>query len=105
MFVHGAFLYDLFTVAAAWGLLALEPALRDRLNAGRNATFGELLGRAERTGLLTDDEARRVAAGIALRHMFAHPERWSLYSPGMSEVLLEATHEVVAKLYGPDSVP
>lgn len=101
MFVHAAFLYDLFTVAAAWGLLALEPALRDRLNAGRNATFRELLERAETRGLLTDDEVQRVSAGIELRHMFAHPERWSVYSPGLSEMLLAATHEVIAKLYGP----
>jgi hypothetical protein len=105
MFVHAAFLYDLLTVAAAWGLLALEPALRDRLNARRNATFGELVRRAERVGLLTDDEGQRVGAGIELRHIFAHPGQWTVYSPGLSELLLGATHEVMAKLYGPDSPP
>jgi hypothetical protein len=104
MFVHAAFLYDLFTVAAAWGLLALEPALRKRLNAGTTVKFGELVERAGKRRLLSSEQIRRVSAGIELRHTFAHPENWRLCSPGMSEMLLEASHEVIARLYGPEAV-
>lgn len=103
MFVHAAFLYDLFTVAAAWCLLALEPALRDRLSAGRNVKFRDLIVRAQDAGHLTNEEAARLRAGLKLRHVFAHPERWSVYSPGMSEMLLKATHDVVARLFPDDS--
>jgi len=103
MFVHAAFLYDLFTVAAAWALLALEPALRERLNAGRNVSFQKLLERAAASGLVTEEAAEQIGAGIDLRHDFAHPKTMSLYSPGMSELAVETTHRVIADLYGSEA--
>ncbi len=101
MFVHAAFLYELFTVAAGWALLALEPALRDSLGAGRSVSFAELVARAGKRGLLDGRDVERLGSGIELRHMFAHPERLGVYSPGVAETVLAATHEIIAKLYVP----
>lgn len=100
MFVHAAFLYDLFTVSAAWSLLALEAALRDRLApVGDRVTLGGLVQRAERRGLLTVKEAEQLRAGTQLRNRFVHPRQLVATSPGMAEVILAATHNAIARLY------
>lgn len=100
MFVHAAFLYDLFTVAAAWSFLALEAALRDRLvPVGNRVTLGGLVQRAERRGLLNAKEAQKLGAGTELRNSFLHAQELGVLSPGTSQMLLAATHEAIANLY------
>jgi hypothetical protein len=97
MFVHAAFLYDLFTSSSVWALFAVEAALRDRLES--EATFGRLVREARSQGLVRASEAGRIGAGVKLRNALAHPRQPITTTPGMAEMIVGGSHEVIAHLY------
>lgn len=103
LFVHGYFVYEFLAVAAAWGFLALEAALREILQAERgpgSPSLTKLIGMAQAKGLLTSDEAEQLRAGASLRNRLMHPERQAVDSPGMSAQALATTFDAIARLYG-----
>lgn len=102
LFVHGYFVYEFHVVAVAWSLFAVEAALRDRLDAGRGPRkpgMAKLVGRALEAGLLTEEEADSLRAGVELRNGFAHPGGQVVHSPGMAAALVGSSHAAVADLY------
>ena len=48
----GYYAYSLFAVAGTWSILAVEAALKLKLNTARNSNFKNLVKRAEAAGLL-----------------------------------------------------
>ncbi len=99
MFVHAAFLYDLFMVASTWSLLAMEAALRDRLGADKGPGFKRLVAMAQEAGLLTPEEAGRLGSGARLRNELVHPQGHMAYTRGMTQGFLAVAHETISRLY------
>lgn len=68
----GYYAYSLFAVAGTWSILAVEAALKLKLNTARNSNFKNLVKRAEAAGLLppegwrTDGLMLAASCGIAL---------------------------------------
>ena len=69
------FHYELLVVAGMWSLLAVEAALRVRLDGregaqrtGREPRFVDLVRRARREGLVTDEWAERLDAAREMRN-------------------------------------
>jgi hypothetical protein len=100
MFVHAAFLYDLFAVSSVWSLFAVEAALRDRL--GVEKTFGRLVGLAASMGLLGEADLNQLRAGADLRNRIIHRSPAVVMTPGMAEMLISTSHRVVVRLYADD---
>lgn len=100
LFVHAAFVYDMFTVAAAWSLFALEAALRDRLQVTADRVqLGQLIREAEDRQLVTAEDAERLHHAAKFRNMLAHPKGAMLMSPGLAQGTLEAVHFDIEQLY------
>lgn len=93
------FHYELLVVAGTWSLLAVEAALRDRLEAGDKATFQKLLQHAEANGLLNADEVDRLDAGRELRNRLVHAREQQAWTLGMAAPIIEASHHLVGRLY------
>ncbi len=101
--------YEYTLVAMAWGLVALEAGLRGCLGVPRDAraTFGTLVGRARRAGLLTKHEAAALERhGAGFRNGILHgglllpkPPPTS-YSPEDAMTFLQAIHDAMSDLYG-----
>lgn len=103
LFVHAPFSYDFFTVSVAWSLLALEAALRHRLQATVRGGLKDLIDRAERDGLVSSDDAERLHAGRQIRNRLSHPRAQVAVTPGLAEVFLETTHRAAVRLYAGSS--
>lgn len=101
LFVFSIFNYDFGLVAVAWSLLALEVALRDCLNVGREEEIGlkALIGKAQGRGWFSDVEAKALHAGRQLRDRIVHSDGHKVYSPGMVEELLASSHAAIGDLY------
>ena len=104
LYTFGYYAYSLFAVAGTWSILAVEAALKLRLDAGRSATFKGLVERAEAAGLVPPQgwADGRLDAGRQLRNRTVHGESQQLWTPAMAESVIAASHEAVATLY-PDT--
>jgi hypothetical protein len=100
----GYYAYSLFAVAGTWSILAVEAALKLRLDATRNSNFKSLVKRAEAAGLVPPEgwENERLDAGRQLRNRTVHGESQQLWTPAMAESVIAASHEAVVTLY-PDT--
>ena len=100
------FHYESMVVAGMWSLLAVEAALRVRLQSeqpeppkGREPPFIQLAHRAQREGLITDEWAERLDSARRMRNGLAHAQDQPAWTPGMAAPILAAAHEVIAVLY------
>jgi hypothetical protein len=107
LFAHGYYVYSLFAVAGTWSILALEAALKLRLNAKPNSSFKSLVESAEAAGLLPPHgwDNGRLDAGRQLRNRTVHGEAQQLWTPPMAESVVAASHEAVAALYPDNATP
>jgi hypothetical protein len=105
LFVHGYYVYSLFAVAGVWSILAIEAALKLRLNC--NSSFKSLVESAEAGGLLPPHgwDNGRLDAGRQLRNRTVHGEAQQLWTPAMAESVIAASHEAVAALYPENATP
>ena len=109
LLVDSYYEYEYTLVAMAWGLVALEAGLRGCLGVPQNtkATFGTLVGRARRAGLLAKEEAAVLQHhGAGFRNGIVHgglllpkPPPTS-YSPEDAMAFLQAIHDAMSDLYG-----
>jgi hypothetical protein len=106
LFALGYYAYSLFAVAGTWSILAVEAALKLRLNAKRNSSFKGLVVWAEAAGLLPPQgwDNGRLAAGRQLRNRTVHGESQQLWTPAMAESVVAASHQAVAALYPDRSI-
>lgn len=104
MFVHHYFVYELGAVAAVWSLLALEAALRERLDpSGDDRTpFRTLIKRLGELGLVAEETIKRIDIGRELRNRLVHARGQNVMTPGMSAGIIEASHKAVVALWSPD---
>lgn len=104
LYVLGYYAYSLFAVAGTWSILAVEAALKLKLNAGRSSNFRKLVERAEADGLVPPQgwNNGRLDAGRQLRNRTVHGESQQLWTPAMAESVIAASHEAIATLY-PDT--
>lgn len=102
LFVQGYFVYEFVTVAVAWSLLAVETALRARLQADERTTFKTMLRQAKSQAILTPDMAVRLDAGRQIRNGFSHPTGQVIWTLGIASSGLKTSHEAVAWLF-PDT--
>jgi hypothetical protein len=96
------FQYELLVVAGAWSLLAVEAALRERVDANDHRPFKALLAQAGRDGLFSAAQLDRLDAGRQLRNQLLHPREQQAWTLGMAAPIVEASHEVIALLYPDD---
>ena len=101
MYALGYYAYLLFAVAGTWSILAVEAALKLRLNAARKSNFKSLVGKAEAAGLVPPEgwENGRLDAGRQLRNRTVHGESQQIWTPAMAESVIAASHEAVVALY------
>ena len=106
LFALAWFHYESFVVAGMWSLLAVEAALRIRLAGeeaeppkGREPPLVQLVHRAQREGLITDEWADRLDAARRMRNGLAHAQEQEAWTIGMAAPILAAAHEVIAVLY------
>jgi hypothetical protein len=101
LFALGYYAYSLFAVAGTWSILAIEAALKLRLDVPRMSSFRSLVRKAELAGLLPPHgwDHERLDAGRQLRNRTVHGESQQLWTPAMAESVVGASHEVVATLY------
>ena len=102
LFAHSYYEYEFLVVAGVWSLLAVEAALRRRLQASGTPNLQTLIKRAVGESLLIPEWGERLHAGRKLRNRLAHEHGHEIWSFGMSAQVVEASHEVVALLF-PDS--
>lgn len=100
MFVHGFFVYELITVSAMWSFLAVEAALKLRLDS--RATFAPLIKRGRELGHISEKTADRVDAGRELRNELSHPTEQIVWTLGMAAPVIAASHQLVADLFPDD---
>ena len=93
------FHYELLVVAASWSLLAVEAALRDRLDVGTAPTFKRLLTLAIRDGLLTTEDSEHLDTGRQLRNTLAHAQSQQAWTVGMAAPVVGASHHAVRTIY------
>lgn len=91
------FHYESMVVAGMWSLLAVEAALRVRLDSEQQLV--KLIGRAQRDGLITDQWATRLHAARHVRNDLAHARQQDAWTVGMAAPVLATAHEVIAVLY------
>jgi hypothetical protein len=84
-------------VAGMWSLLAVEAALRVRLDSEQQLV--KLIGRAQLEGLITDKSATQLQAARHFRNDLAHARQQDVWTVGMAAPVLATAHEVVAVLY------
>ncbi len=99
LYVASFYACEFLTVSVLWSLLAVEAALRLRLNGKERDTFKTLVDRAHERGLLDDSAAEVIGAGRELRNGFSHPERQEAWSYGMAGPTIRTSHVVVAQLF------
>ncbi|TFV57419.1 hypothetical protein E4P41_14395 [Geodermatophilus sp. DF01-2] len=91
------FHYESMVVAGMWSLLAVEAALRVRLDSEQQLV--KLIGRAQQEGLITDKWATQLQAARHLRNDLAHARQQDAWTLGMAAPVLATAHEVIAVLY------
>lgn len=89
-------------MSASWSLLAVEAALRDRLDVDDKPPLKTLLARATDAGLLDPASADRLDAGRRLRNGLAYARAQQAWTVGMAGPVVRTSHEVV-RLLCPDS--
>jgi hypothetical protein len=97
LFAHGFFVYEFISVGVHWSLLAVEAALKARLESGES--FHNLINRAQREALLDDDAADRLHAGRKIRNDLSHPDGQKAWNIGVAASMIQASHKVVAELF------
>jgi hypothetical protein len=95
LFTHCLLVWEFSAVGVAWSLLAVESALRWALGARQSTPFQQLIKRAHREGLLTDELADALDAGRRLRNDFSHPRNQPAWTLGMAAPALRRSHAVV----------
>lgn len=95
--------YELFVVASAWSLLAVEAALRDKYSATDRTTLKRLIDRAHEEGLFDEAWVDRLQAGRQLRNDLMHQKASSAFSPAMAISIIEASHDAIGVLYSATS--
>ena len=99
----GYYAYSLFAVAGTWSILAVEAALKLKLNTARNSNFkNQSEGLGSRTPASRGLENGRLDAGRQLRNRTLHGESQQVWTPAMAESVIAASHEAVVSLY-PDT--
>lgn len=100
-YIQGYYAYSLFVVGGAWSIIAVEAALRARLQADEKITFAKLISKAERMGLLARPgwDSGRLDAGRMLRNSLAHSSQQTTWTPAMADSIIAACHEAVAMLF------
>lgn len=99
LYVASFYAYEFLTVGVLWSLLAVEAALRLRLDGNERDTLKALIGRAQKKKLLDDAAAEVLEAGRELRNGFSHPVRQEAWSFGMAGGTIRTSHAVVAHLF------
>lgn len=97
LYVQSYFVYEFLVVSVLWSLHAVEAALRTHFESTK--PFEKLIDRAGASGLLTADETDRLHAGRKLRNELTHAESQGAWTFGMSEGVVHASHEVVARIF------
>lgn len=105
-FAYGYYAYALLAVSGTWSIFAIEAALRARFNADEKTSLSRLVKRAEQEGLMPPEgwHDERLDAGRQLRNRTVHGGRQEVWTPGMAERIVRASHEAVAALF-PDHTP
>lgn len=82
-------------------MLAIEAALKLKLDAPPMASFKKLVPKAELVGLLPPRgwDHGCLDAGRKLRNRTVHGKSQQLWTPAMAESVVRASHEAVATLY------
>jgi len=91
--------YDFFVVGVVWSLMAVEGALRERYAASNKVRLVDLIKRAEADELLDSAWIERLNAARQLRNGFAHTRQTGAWTPGMASGTIDASHQVVARLF------
>ena len=99
LYVHSLLVWEFAAVAVSTSLVAVESALRHRLEAGGSTRFKQLIERAAAAGLIGVDLRRRLHAGRELRNSFSHRTYQQVWSPGMASPALHTSFEAVASLF------
>jgi hypothetical protein len=103
---YRAFEYSL--VAVGWALFALEVTMHDcTMLIGPNSarrTFGASISKAQRSGLITQEEANALRLAADLRNRIVHgyllpKPRPHSYAPHDALTMLEAVHDAITDLY------
>lgn len=105
LFTHTWFVYDFGLTAVTWSLIAVEVALRhrlDQLDSDDRKGLANLLQQAETAGLLADPWTSRLNAARELRNGIVHGHINGVWFPGMLAGILSAVHEFVAYLFADD---
>jgi hypothetical protein len=97
LFAHSFFVYEFMAVAVHYSLLAIEAALRDRLES--KAPLQRLVDRALERGLIDAAVGEQLEAARELRNDFSHPPAQSVWTVGMAAPVIRVGHEVIAGLY------
>lgn len=99
MFVDGYYTYGNFIDAATRSLHAVEAALRVRLNRGGKDTLAQLIDRAKREGLVSDEAHEVLHAGRAFRNSETHATVMSVFNPAIAAGMIATSHKLVAELF------
>jgi hypothetical protein len=97
MFPLGFYLYEQVSVASAQSIFAVEVALKQRLEQGGN--FQALINAALAQGLISADVADIVHTGRRLRNKFTHEGKQPVWTFGMADQIIGASHKLVSGLY------
>jgi hypothetical protein len=100
MFVDGYYTYDNFMDAVTRSLQAVEAAFRVRLDAGENMSFDRLIKQATAGGLISGEAQDALHAGRQFRNSQIHATSLPALSPAMAAGMIEASHKMVAELFG-----
>lgn len=99
LYVASFYAYELLTVGVLWSLLAVEAALRLKLDGSEHDSFKTLVATARKRGLLDDAAVEVLDAGRQLRNGFSHPERQEAWSYGMAGPTIRTSHVVVVAVF------
>lgn len=101
LFAHTWFVYDFGRPAVVWSMLAVEAALRYRLDVAEDqmVTLHQLVDRAIEDGILDPSHRSHLEKAVQLRNRLAHGKLEAAWSPGRTEMVLASAHHVVADLF------
>jgi hypothetical protein len=100
-FVLAWFHYEMLVVSAAWSLLAVEGALRDRLEADDRRPLSKLLAQVKREQILAVEDVERLDAARQLRNQLAHARSQQVWTLGMAGPVVATSHRAISLVYPP----
>jgi hypothetical protein len=98
LLIHSYFVYEFAAIAVAWSLMAVESALRERLDLPKTS-YAKLIAMAHQQGLIASETAQSLDAGRKTRNNFSHPQLQPAWSYGMVIPALQQSHAAVAEIY------